>query len=132
MTDIPLLNVPVWVKAGDAGVTMAELKSIFRSYEITFRFVRSPTVIGTEISPGVAITAGNVTVTPANDCGGELMSVLCISPDGCEKIGAILLFKPKNSAVESIKAVREPAAPNDVMLISRAMAITTKLSPINR
>src|SRR6187549_499573 len=61
--DIVLLNVPVWVNAGDAGTTTVGSKSIFRSYEITLRPVRSPTVIGIAKTPGVATTFGKDTVT---------------------------------------------------------------------
>ena len=84
------------MNAGDAGTTTAELKSMFKSYEITFRFVISATVMGTEIRPGVAFTIGNDTETPANACGASLETVHCSSVEVCEKIGAILLFNPKS------------------------------------
>ena len=60
-----LLKVPEVSNAGVAGVTIAELNVICKSYEITPFPIRSPTVIGTIIRPGVAMTAGKDT-----DIGG--------------------------------------------------------------
>jgi hypothetical protein len=50
---------------------------------------------------------------------------------GLDRTGAIVLFKPKNSAVESIKPSPEPAAPNAERLINKASAITAKPTPAN-
>ena len=62
--DIEELNVPAEVTAVAAGTITAGLKSTLRSKAITPNPVRSPTVIGSETAPGVAVTAGSDTGTP--------------------------------------------------------------------
>ena len=57
------------------GVITAGLKSMLRSYEITPNPVKSPTVIGTAIVPGVALMFGNDTDTPLGVPAGVAVAV---------------------------------------------------------
>ena len=60
---IALLIVPAGSNEGDAGATTDGSNETCRSYEITRRPVKSPTVIGIETIPGVAEMFGKDTCT---------------------------------------------------------------------
>ena len=67
--------------------------------------VVSPTVIGTAIVPGVAITAGKDTETlvpKLDDVALKPASRVSLAP--AKTVGAAAVFKPRNSTVESMKA----------------------------
>lgn len=119
-TTIVLLMVPELSNAGEAGVTTEGSKSIFKSYEITFKPFKLPTVIGMTTTPVASTTFGSDTgtVTPAG----------AVNPFGSEsETGALFkealeaaCSKPKNSFTESINGKPD------------ALAVTTSENEITR
>ena len=86
--------------------------------------------------PGVAVTSGSETAMPVNVCdietGATCWTLAVAGTCSFEKIGAILLCKPKNSVAESIKAKCEPPAPRVVIAVSRANRIAKIAKPLTR
>src|SRR5690242_9854209 len=86
--------------------------------------------------PGVDVTAGSETEIPpiAFTVTGAEYSVAGTAFVAIvfEITGVMVLCKPRNSAAESIKAKREPPAPNAVKVITKAASIPRNAKPLTR
>jgi hypothetical protein len=113
------LNVPAVVNDGDAGTMTAVLKSMLKSYEITWQFVRSPTVTGiAKGPPGVATTTGKFTFRTSVPPPGFAHPTIIVPP-GIVTISVFETFPCSPSR----NAKRDEFAPKAALLTNKATAI---------